>query len=110
MIYLAAPYTHPDPAVRSQRLDAVCTKAAEMLSAGTLVYCPLAHGYALSAHGLPEDWDFWGEHSEDMIERCTAVAVLAIDGWDTSVGVTKEISHAASLGIEVYILPETQAP
>jgi len=34
MIYLASPYSHPDPAVRAERYRAACRATAALLLAG----------------------------------------------------------------------------
>ena len=39
MMYLASPYSDPDPAVRKQRFEAVCATTAAMLRVG-MVGCP----------------------------------------------------------------------
>jgi hypothetical protein len=41
-------------------------------------------------------WANWGKHCRTLIEKCDEVWVLTYDGWDTSVGVAGEITHAAA--------------
>ena len=41
MIYLASPYSDPDPAVRQSRFEAACKATAEMLRAGLIVFSPV---------------------------------------------------------------------
>ena len=65
MIYLAGPYTHPDPAVREARFQAACCQAAEMLRCGVPVFSPIAYSHALAAHDLPLDWAFWVRRHRD---------------------------------------------
>jgi hypothetical protein len=59
MIYLASPYSHPDPAVRQERYEAVCQAAAELISRGHIVFSPVAHSHTIATYGLPGDWEFW---------------------------------------------------
>lgn len=62
MIYLASPYTHPDPAVRQRRFDAACRAAAQMIRAGSMVFSPVVHSHPLTHYGLPFDWRAWAKH------------------------------------------------
>ena len=40
MIYLASPYSHPDPAVREERFREACRAAAKLISLGRIVSRP----------------------------------------------------------------------
>jgi hypothetical protein len=102
MIYLASPYTHPDPAVREQRFDAACVVAALLLREGHLVFSPIAHSHPLMRFGLPIEWDFWSRYDSCHLERCDEVLVLMLDGWEESRGVQAEIALAKSLGKPVW--------
>ena len=107
MIYLASPYSHPDPAVREERYRAACRAAAARLLAGQPVISPIAHSHPLVAYGLATDWTFWQRYDRELLARCDAVVVLTLDGWETSIGVREEIRIARELGKPVrYLAPE----
>jgi nucleoside 2-deoxyribosyltransferase len=107
MIYLASPYSHPDPAVREERFHAACHAVAALLLAGEPAISPIAHSHPLVELGLPADWTFWQRYDRDLLARCDAVVVLTLDGWETSVGVREEIRIAQELGKPVrYLAPE----
>ena len=107
MIYLASPYSHPDPVVREQRFHAACRAAAALLRAGGAVYSPIAHSHPLVEHGLPTDWAFWEPRNREHLERCDEVVVLMLDGWQASTGVAAEIQIAEGLGKPVrYVTPK----
>lgn len=92
MIYLASPYSHPDPAVMQARFEAVRAAAATLLLRGVPVYAPIVHGHAIAtAHQLPTDFDFWMNHCRAMLDRATGLSVLMLHGWSESRGVTAEI-------------------
>ena len=111
MMYLASPYSDPDPAVRHHRFREVCRHAARMMREGEMVYSPIAHSHCIARFGLPIDWGFWEAHSRAMLSRCDSVAVLHLDGWDRSVGVRREIEIATTLGIPVrHIVPRENTP
>lgn len=102
MIYVASPYSHPDPIVREQRYDAACAAATVLMRAGHSVFSPIVHGHPLTLHGLPGDWPFWEPHARWHLERCDEVVVLMLDGWDASQGVQAEIAIATELGKVVW--------
>ena len=106
MIYLASPYSHPDPAVREKRFRAACQVTAELIRAGDAVIAPVVQGHPLAAFGLPTDWHFWETLDRHQLARCDEVVVLMLDGWRESVGVQTEIRIAAELGKPVrYVAP-----
>lgn len=106
MTYLASPYFHPDPAVRQARFDATCRATAKLLRAGEVVYSPIVHSHPLVPYGLPTGWDFWQRYDTAVLVRCDAVAVLMLDGWEESAGVTAEVEVARALRLPVrYVAP-----
>ncbi len=107
MIYLASPYSHPDPLVREARFDAACHATAEMLRAGHAVFSAIVHSHPLVRFGLPSDWKFWEQIDREHLKRCDEVVVLMLDGWRESRGVQAELRFAAELGKPVrYVIPE----
>jgi len=104
MIYLASPYTHPDPVVREERFRAVCRLAADIMRCGIHVFSPIAHSHPIAKHGLPLDWEFWREYNFEFLRRCSALWVLMLDGWQESEGVQAEIKRARELGMQVMLI------
>jgi nucleoside 2-deoxyribosyltransferase len=107
MIYLAGPYSHPDPAVREQRYREACRVTAGLLRAGRHVFSPIVHGHPLVEYGLPSDWEFWRRLDQEHLRRCDEVVVLMLDGWRDSAGVRAELQHAQELGLPVSYLDPT---
>lgn len=97
MIYLASPYSHPDPAVRERRFRAACQAAAALVRDGHAVFSPIAHSHALVEHGLPMDWSFWEVHDRHHLRHCDEVVVLMLIGWEASVGVREEVRIACEM-------------
>jgi nucleoside 2-deoxyribosyltransferase len=104
MIYLASPYSHPDPSVREQRFRAACRATAALLRAGEVVFSPIVHSHALVEFELPTAWSYWERFDRTYLERCDEVVVLMLDGWEDSVGVREEIGIARALGKPVRYL------
>jgi hypothetical protein len=106
MIYLATPYSHPDPLVREQRFRDACRAAAALLRSGQAVFSPIAHSHPLVVYGLPSDWAFWWHFDRELLARCDEVVVLMLDGWHESVGVREEVRLAQELDKPVrYVAP-----
>jgi Domain of unknown function (DUF1937) len=107
MLYLATPYSHPDPAIREGRFHAACRATAALMSAGDVVFCPIAHSHPLVDHGLPTGWAYWEHVDREFLQRCDELLVLTLPGWEESVGVAAEIQIANELGKPVgYLAPE----
>ena len=98
LIYLASPYSHPNPATRQLRFDMVCEFAARLASDGKIVFCPIAHTHPLEKYGLPRDWDFWQRFDQPFMDRCDELIVLCLPGWKDSTGVTDEILQFKKAG------------
>ena len=94
MIYLASPYSDPDPEVKEARFEAVCREAAILMQRGILVFSPIAHSHPITKHGTPSDWHYWKEFDRHIIGGCRGLWVLTLDGWRESVGVRAEIGLA----------------
>ena len=101
MIYLASPYSHPDPAVVERRFEAACQTAAALIRHGKTVFSPIAHSHSICRYGLPGDWQFWQHHDREYLDTCDEVVVLKLEGWQESQGVQAEIAVARALGKSV---------
>lgn len=109
MIYLASPYSHPDPQVRESRHVAACKAAAYLMEQLDLVvYSPIAHSHPIEQHlrrAKPHEW--WMRQCVAMLRRCEALYVLQLDGWEDSKGVGIEIHHARTLQMPIFACKST---
>jgi len=107
-IYLASPYSHPDPEVRHQRFEAVNRAAANLMRRGHVIFSPISHSHIIARdHDLPTDWDFWERIDVEFVKRCDELWVLKLNGWEESRGVCHEVDCAKFLDIPVkFIEPE----
>lgn len=111
-IYLASPYSDPDPQVREQRCQDVQEIAAIFLRAGVPVHCPIAQNHFIAIrHGLPGGWDFWEQVDAPLVAcSCLFVAVL-LAGWEQSRGLLAEVAIAQAEGIPIVsVLLRTERP
>ena len=111
MIYLASPYSHTDPKVRTARASAAAIVTARLIAEGRDVISPIAHGQPIEAVD-PERTITdarWYEYGCALLRCCDAVMVLKIDGWKESKGVQLEIALAKELALPVEYFDPHQA-
>ena len=102
LVYLATPYSDPNPEVQEKRFREVNKVAAQMMGKGLHVFSPISHCHPIALAGdLPKDWKFWEAYDKVMLQACTKLVVLMQEGWQRSTGVANEIKIAIELGIPV---------
>lgn len=108
-IYLASPYTDPDPAIRRARFETVTRAAGELMKRRYIVFSPITMGHSISeaCADIPGDFGYWGRTCLSYLEGwATRLVVLTLDGWEESRGVTAEIAAAAKAGLPIeYLSP-----
>jgi len=105
LVYLACPYTHPDPEVREARFRAANQAAAVLVGAGVHVFSPISHTHPILLAGeLPHGWEYWEEYDRAVLSTCLALVVLQLEGWDCSTGVRAEVAIAEQLGLPYYFV------
>jgi hypothetical protein len=108
IIYLASPYSHPDPAVRLARYEAVTKYAAELTREGHVIFGPITMSHPISPNGegdppAPFDWLDW---DEPFMRAASSCIVLMLDGWEKSTGVQHEVRYFRANGKTVtYMTP-----
>jgi len=107
-IYLASPYSHPNPMVQEFRYLAAMDCTRQLLQNHRWVYSPIVHCHVLAHnHGMPTDAEFWRDYNEAMISTATELVILGLPDWEKSTGVRFERTHAIALGIPTsLIIPE----
>lgn len=110
-IYLASPYTDPDPLIREIRYLAAASALRTMLRNNIWTYSPIVHCHHLSQiWKMPHDAAFWLEYDQTMIRGARSVTVLCLPGWQRSVGVKGEIEYSLSLGKQISYLQSSGDP
>lgn len=110
MIYLASPYSHPDPAIRWRRYHAAARFVAQEIWLGTPLFSPICYAHHMAnEHGLPLDAESWRPFNEYMIRNSYEMWVLRSPGWEESLGVNMEIDFAHQLNIPVIFKDEINA-
>lgn len=110
LIYIACPYSHPNPEIKNKRREIATQVAGELFAQGKLVYSPLTHVVPLfESQGKTASWATAMRLDKALISRCQEMLVITIPGWEESVGVTEEIEYAQELGLKVsYFEPSAE--
>lgn len=101
MIYLAAPYSHPDEKVKAERMRRFYEIDAMLTNHGLFTISPLMKVETCKHGKVPDDWQYWKEYSCHLLDMCDKMIVLMFDGWQDSVGVRAEIEYAETHSIEI---------
>lgn len=108
MLYLASPYSHPDPLIRKTRFLLAEQVTAQLLIRRQWVYSPIVHCHELAMrHELPGDFEFWRDYNFAMLRRCERLIVLVIPGWSDSAGVKGEMELARTLRMDIAPINES---
>jgi hypothetical protein len=111
IIYLAGPYSHPDPAVRLARYEAITKVAAKLVSEGLVVFSPLTMTHPidllLAKTGETLGSKYWIEFDESFMEVCSEIRVVKLEGWRESSGIRREIEFFKSNGLPVIYLEKS---
>ena len=102
MVYLAAPYSDPNPEVVEHRLTMFNYVDSKLMRQGYFTMSPLLKHYTIKTGELPSDWEYWQHYSYAMLDQSESIVVIKLAGWDTSVGVLAEIAYAKSIHCPIY--------
>jgi hypothetical protein len=94
MVYVAGPYTHPDPVENTHNI----------IRAGVLLrdagYCPVLPHLSLLTHLVsPHEPAYWYEWDLRLLDRCDFMLRLPGESW----GADREEEYANELGIPVHV-------
>ena len=105
-IYLASPYSHPDPDIMISRFEEVAKATAYMMDVyKAIVYSPIVHSHIVAKYlDNHLDHEFWLTQDRSHIATCDELVVYKLHGWDKSFGVSWEIGLCNGLGIPVSYL------
>ena len=97
-IYLASPYNSENVGVKLIRHLCAESATAYIIEAGFSVYSPIVHMHFMAVNYNLTDRIPWHHINRPLLESCSELWILMIDGWQESVGLTGEILLARELG------------
>lgn len=94
LVYVAGPYTKPDPVVNTRN----AILAGMHIADSGLAAVEIPHLTMLSHFLIPRELDYWYQFDLDKLDHCQAVYRLPGE----SSGADNEVSHAQSIHIPVF--------
>src|SRR5436305_531603 len=108
-VYLASPFSNPDPAIRRERYDRVSELTVALLKTGRNCFSPIAFSFHLAEQfDLCGSWAFWEKLDIDFLDRCDELWVYMLAGWEISVGLNQEVEHAEKTGKPITFVTPSQ--
>jgi len=106
MIYLASPYSHPDPLVRKARYETVMKIAHDLQTSPGhehhLVYSPIMHFHPMCLrYEMPSDAGYWWNLNKNSMDVSSKLIVACMSGWKDSAGVALELEYAKFINMPV---------
>jgi hypothetical protein len=98
-VYVAAPFWHDSETVRAYRRRKAIEYSEQLFFKGILFYSPLMYSERFKDRKAREG--FWIEHGLKMVDVCTEIHVLCLEGWQDSRGIQGEVARAERNGAEV---------
>lgn len=105
--YVASPYSHPDPAIRKERYDLAVKSAKTLTRLGYSAFVPIAYDGLWDldpTYTVDHSWSFWEKIDLPILDRCSALVLFEIPGWEKSQGVAGELEHCEKMGIPVMCI------
>ena len=106
MIYLASPYSHPDPAIMQNRYELARNYTFKEIRKGLPMFSPIVHCHDmyLNCKGAESNFNYWREYNIQMLRLSTELHILTLPGWRDSQGVAFELYAAEERSIPtVYV-------
>lgn len=107
-VYLASPYSSPDPAIRHQRFIAACEAGIRLFDMGISAFIPVVQSHPIAERmgDRHADHAYWMAVDLPLLAKAAKLIVLTLDGWRESRGVADKIEFAKDRGIPVeYMAP-----
>jgi len=94
MIYLATPYTHPDPSIQEIRYEKACELTSIIATCSVPCYSPIAFWHPIAQrYNLPGGFEFWRDQDAAAMRGCSELWAVKLEGWARSRGVAHEMSQ-----------------
>lgn len=95
-VYLASPLTQHVTGPESAFADACHAAGYLMDELGVPVFSPIAHSYSIHReYGdvKSDTHDFWLSMDDPILRKASAIAILAVGGWNVSYGISVELER-----------------
>lgn len=100
LLYLASPYSHPDPTVQATRVQQIQAITAKLVDEGFIVFSPVLYTTRIADTATPrQGWYTW---TLNMLAKSDILVIAQLEGWKDSIGIGLEIAYALGKGIPIY--------
>ena len=107
MLYIACPYSHPDPEIREHRYRMSCMAASKLFQAGIVAFNPLANSVpAVEFGGIDLAHSDWMAIDLPILRRSDELLILGLDNWTKSEGVKSEMFEALANAKPITLIEE----
>lgn len=107
-VYVAGPYSDPDPSVKQERYSKLTEYTALLFLGGNTAYSPITHSHPLTYFGMQSGYVNYKDHDRAFLKAAKELHVLALPNWTESKGVSDEIAFAAYNKIPIFLIdPES---
>jgi hypothetical protein len=92
-IYVASPYSSPDPRVREERYQLVLQECAAYVTLGIPIFSPIVHFHPIDKVLLKEvshPSEFWDPFWKPLLLNSSLLLVLPFPGYKESRGIKEE--------------------
>lgn len=104
MIYLASPYTDSDPQTEASRFRSVVLCLAAYHRLDIPVISPIVHWHCTNWFcGLRGGSDSYWLQNQTLLDLCKGVHFLKLPGWQSSIGMAKELGYAIAKGLPMEV-------
>lgn len=94
-VFLSSPFSHPNNAIREDRVTAAGNACAWLYRQDYLPMSPIAHWHRIAQRNkLPTEAMAWTEWNRQWVYASDAVVVLELNGWRDSQGIAMEVAWA----------------
>ena len=100
LIYLAGPYSTPDPKERNKRVKTLAKVAGKLIKdKDVYVFSPITHGHPINL-SVKESigYDYWLAFDKALLDTCDEMWIADLPGWENSKGIAEEINHCNTNG------------
>lgn len=101
-VYIASPYSHPEPLIREERYLRTSYYLMQCLRKGKWAYSPIVHCHELAKiWSMGKDAKTWKLYNFAMLSGAHTLEILRLDGWQHSSGIKDEYAEAERLNIPI---------
>ena len=111
LVYVATPFSKYEEGMDAA-YEHACQVTGELLRYNIHAFSPIVHSYGISKHANidPLDHKFWMRADTPHMDKCNALVVAQLDGWEESIGIGMEIKAFRNAGKPIHFIRPQRNP